>query len=129
MTEATEQNNMYLENFKHANGIHLSIADRIYLICAGFAKGVFEKVFIRLSPLQEALVAVPSQRKNSHLSVITTTLRGFPLLSGANDPLLRDLASVFPIVTFLLFLMLFSVLSIVQSQPKALFLHKYLLHY
>lgn len=78
LNEEVTQATLHLENFKHSNG---------------FKRHLFDTLFIRLNPLQDALVTPNSRRSQEQLKVIAETLRGFAIFAKNTPTELFDLAS------------------------------------
>eukprot|EP00602_Paraphysomonas_sp_CaronLab_P011042 CAMPEP_0185022256 /NCGR_PEP_ID=MMETSP1103-20130426/4974_1 /TAXON_ID=36769 /ORGANISM="Paraphysomonas bandaiensis, Strain Caron Lab Isolate" /LENGTH=1344 /DNA_ID=CAMNT_0027554245 /DNA_START=188 /DNA_END=4219 /DNA_ORIENTATION=- len=76
--EEAAQTTLYLENFKHANG---------------FKRHLFDTLFVRLSPLQEALITLPTLRSQEQIKCIAEELSVFPVLGGIPSSEMLELAA------------------------------------
>ena len=78
LNDEVTQATLHLENFKHANG---------------FKRHLFDTLFVRLSPLQDALVTEGRLRSQDQLRVVVDSLRGFSVFSKNSEVELFELAS------------------------------------
>jgi CRP-like cAMP-binding protein len=76
--EEKSQESVFLESFKHAHG---------------FKKHLYDSLFIRLTPLQESLITLPSQRNTSQLFLISQILKTFSIFMKLTNNELQDIAA------------------------------------
>ena len=75
--DSSNNNSMFLENFKHANG---------------FKRHMFDTHFIRLSEVQEALVQKPPLRSAANKALIMRCLKSFAIFCDLEEDKLLELA-------------------------------------
>jgi CRP-like cAMP-binding protein len=78
LNDEVTQATMHLETFKHSNG---------------FKRHLFDTLFIRLNPLQDALITLNNKRTQEQLKIISEALRGFGIFSKNTETELFDLAA------------------------------------
>ena len=72
--------------------------DAIIVFFLGLKPDLFQHLFVRPTPLQEALAHPPGARSRDHIKIIVSTLRLIPFYSSMTQSLIEDLASIIGIV-------------------------------